>query len=167
MIAHEQKHGTGTTDANTFRSTKAFLNFPCAHRTWMHAGHCAFVHGYDRSFHFTFAANERDPCGFVIDFGQLGWLKRFLDETFDHTLLLCPDDPCLYHFQLLEEKGAAKIVVLPYGVGMEGTAKFVCEYADTLIRKHTNDRAWIERVEVKEHERNSGIYINPKAVWAN
>jgi 6-pyruvoyltetrahydropterin/6-carboxytetrahydropterin synthase len=121
------------------------------------------LHGYSRSFHFTFGAKERDLCGFVVDFGALHWLKDRLDSYFDHTLLLCADDPLLPEFQELEAQGAARIVILPYGVGMEDTAQAIGEWADTELRTKTKGRAWVNTLEVAENEKNSGIWTNPEA----
>lgn len=146
-----------------YQSTKSFWNYPCAHRQHRHHGNCALIHGYSRSFHFTFAAQTRDACGFVVDFGELKWLKRFLDEHFDHTLLLPPDEPHLGLFRELESHGACKLVLLPYGVGMEDTAQWVCEWADRELRHATKGRCWVVKVEVRENDKNSGIYVNPNA----
>ena len=110
-----------------------------------------------------FECQQRDQCGFVVDFGELKWLKAWLDEHFDHTLLLPPGDPLMPLFEQLEEEGAAKIVTLPYGVGMEDTAEFVCEYADAELRQRTKGRCWVVSVESRENEKNSGSYHNPEA----
>lgn len=145
------------------RSTKTYTNFPCAHRQYRHHGNCALVHGYSRSFVFLFACEQRDQCGFVVDFGELKWLKAWLDEHFDHTLLLPQGDPLMPLFKQLEDEGAAKVVILPYGVGMEDTAEFICEYADAELRQRTKGRCWVVAVESRENEKNSGIFYNPKA----
>lgn len=142
-------------------STKSYSNYPCAHRQHRHGGVCAFVHGYSRSFNFVFGARERDDCGFVVDFGSLRWIKAMLDENFDHTLLLCEDDPLLALFRTIEDKGGAVIRTLPYGVGMESTAQWVCEWVDTRLKERTGNRCWVISVEVRENDKNSGIYFNP------
>lgn len=143
-----------------FRSTKIFRNFPCSHRQHRHDGHCAFVHGYSRSFHFEFACSELTDTNFVMDFGGLKTLKKFLEEHFDHTLLLNEDDPLLPDFRALEEKGAAKIVVLP-NVGMEGTARWLFYEATKIIDATENGRVWITQIEVRENDKNSAIFIAP------
>src|SRR5271156_3560877 len=84
---------------SNFRSTKTYSNYPCSHRQWRHEGHCAHIHGYSRSFHFEFACNELDGCGFVVDYGGLKELKLHLDNLFDHTLLLNKDDPLMEKFE--------------------------------------------------------------------
>lgn len=144
-----------------FYSTKSFWNYPCAHTQWKHDGICKLVHGYSRSFHFKFGCKERDKCGFVVDFGDLKEVKSHLDYMFDHTLLLAKDDPDIQFFKDLEDRGRAAIRILPYGVGMEDTAQYLCEYMDGFLRKKTKGRCWVTMVEVRENDKNSGIYYNP------
>ena len=149
--------------AKQFRSTKSYYNYPCSHRQWRHDGHCAFIHGYSRSFHFVFEAETLDKCGFVVDYGGLKELKSHLDHMFDHTLLLNEDDPLMEDFKALEAKGACAIRTIPHGIGMEGTAQYLCEYADDLVRTKTKGRAWVVSCESRENDKNSSIYYNPEA----
>lgn len=144
-------------------STKAFYNYPCAHRQWRHDGNCALVHGYSRSFHFTFAAEQRDKCGFVVDFGALDWVKALLERNFDHTLLICHDDPKRHIFEMLHAGGACRLVMPPYGVGMEDTAQWIGEEVDRQLRIESKGRAWVVSLEVCENEKNSAIWTNPEA----
>lgn len=152
-----QPHGDPVPGA-VYTSTKAYFNFPCAHRQHRHDGVCRQIHGYSRSFHFVFGARELDECGFVVDFGKLRWLKEHLDFMFDHTLLLNEDDPLLPAFRALETRGACAIRMLPYGVGMEGTARYLYEIVNGKIRDETNGRCWVVSVESRENDKNSGIY---------
>lgn len=149
------------TPANFLQSTKSFFNYPCAHRQWRHNGNCALVHGYSRSFHFVFECQTQTVCGFVVDFGDLKWLKEHLEYMFDHTLLLCDDDPFIDQFRALQDAGACDLRLMPYGVGMEGTAQLLCEYADERLRRDTKGRAWVVSVEARENDKNSAIYFNP------
>lgn len=144
-----------------YQSTKAFFNYPCAHRQWRHDGNCHLLHGYSRSFSFLFGAEQRDKSGFVVDFGELKWLRNHLDHMFDHTLLICMDDPLLGKFKELEQAGACSLRTLPYGVGMEDTAQYLCEWTDAELRLRTKGRAWVISVEARENEKNSAIYLNP------
>ena len=144
-------------NAKSYTSTKTYRNLPCAHRQWKNQGHCSFVHGYSREFIFHFASNELDKHGWVVDFGGLKELKVFLEHWFDHTLLLAEDDPLLEEFKDLESKGACDLRILK-SASIEFSAKFVHEFANELIRKNTNQRAWCYRVEVRENDKNSAIY---------
>lgn len=141
-------------------STKTFIGYPCAHRQHKHPGNCALVHGYSRSFHFVFGAVERDVCGFVVDFGDLKFVKAILDAQFDHTLLLNAEDPCLPNFLELEKLGACDIRIMSYGVGMEGTAQWLYEQVDPWLRRRSRGRAWVVSVEARENEKNSAIFTS-------
>lgn len=141
-----------------FKSTKSYFNLPCAHRQHRHKGNCALVHGYSRSVHFTFGAVNLDSCGFVVDFGELGWLKDWLEHMFDHTLLLSHDDPLREQFVALQSAGACDIRWMPYGVGMEGSAQYVYEQIDAELRKRTKGRCWVEEVRCCENDKNSAIW---------
>ncbi len=149
----EGAHGPRA-DLMRYRSTKSFTNFPCAHRLHSHAGHCKYVHGYSRSFKFYFEAHELDADHFVVDFSALGELKRWLDEMYDHTLLIGAEDPELGFFEQMDARGLCKLRVVP-SVTMEGTAKLVFAYADALIRGMTAGRAYLAKVEVHENDKNS------------
>ena len=145
-----------------FQSTKSFYDFPCSHRRWRHDGHCKWIHGYSRSFHFWFECEAPDENLFVVDFGALDDVKDFLNEAFDHTMLIDKDDPEMKLFQQMHLSGICKLIVMPYGAGMEGTAKWVYEVVNQMVRDKTSNRAWICKVEVRENKKNSAIYIPDK-----
>ena len=141
-------------DKPIYESSKTFKNLPCAHRRYAHQGHCAWVHGYSRSFTFWFRATERTANGFVMDFGQLKEVKLWLEDNFDHTLLLDAADPLLAEFKELEQRGACKLVIYE-DVGMEGTCAFVKQYMDAWLLENTEGRVWLHSIEVRENEKNS------------
>jgi 6-pyruvoyltetrahydropterin/6-carboxytetrahydropterin synthase len=139
-----------------YRSTKRFTGFPCTHRQWRAESHCRFVHGYSREFYFEFAANKMTQEGWVVDFGGLKDVKAWLDYMFDHTFLASHDDPFLEDFKRLDKEGVIQLRVLP-NAGMEGTAAYVFDHVDKMIREKTQGRAWVTKVEVRENEKNSAI----------
>lgn len=137
-----------------FESSKTFRNYPCSHRRHKHDGHCAWIHGYSRSFTFWFRATERTENGFVLDFGHLKEVKAWLEDNFDHTMLLDSDDPLLPEFRSLEELGACKLIVYP-DVGMEGTADYVMSHVSEWVHAKTGGRVCLHSVEVRENDKNS------------
>lgn len=141
-----------------FFSTKNFIGFPCTHRQWRAESHCRFVHGYSRSFYFEFASSSLTKEGWVVDFGGLKEVKAWLEEMFDHTFLASSDDPELEVFKELDKRGVIQLRVLP-NAGMEGTAKFVYDQVDSMVKQMTKGRAWVTKVECRENEKNSAIYI--------
>lgn len=153
--------------------TKRYDNFPFAHRQHMHEGHCRFIHGHNWSFEFEFVTQCLDANGFVIDFGKLKWLKDYLTEMFDHTLLLNRDDPALNYLQdgLVNHIGAPESVVpmFPFAdirvvpnAGAEGLAKFIFREVSTLLEEETKTRSAgpvrLKRVTVFEDDRNSATF---------
>ena len=141
-------------DSVVIESSKTFSNYPCAHRRFRHDGHCAWVHGYSRSFTLWFRAKSLTENGFVMDFGQLKPVKAWLEETFDHTLLLDTGDPLIPEFKQIEEQGGCKLVVYD-DVGMEGTCKFVMDWVDQWLETETQGRVWLHSIEVRENDKNS------------
>lgn len=144
-------------DANLYTSTKKFTGFPCTHRQWRAESHCRFVHGYSREFYFEFACNERTVEGWVVDFGGLKDVKQLLEHTFDHTFLAASDDPELGTWRQLDSRGIIQLRILP-NPSMEGTAEWVYQQVDKMVRNSTQGRAWVTLVEVRENEKNSAIY---------
>lgn len=120
--------------------------------------HCKLLHGYSLAFKFTFTASELDERNWVVDFGGLKPLKLWLEETFDHKVVLSEDDPYLETFEELERKGLADLVILD-GVGVEMFAKHAYNYADKLVREMTDNRCWVTEVECAEHGANSAIWM--------
>jgi 6-pyruvoyltetrahydropterin/6-carboxytetrahydropterin synthase len=140
-----------------FKSTKRFIGFPCTHRQWKADSHCRFVHGYSREFYFEFECNELTKEMWVVDFGGLKEVKKWLEDMFDHTFLASQDDPYLEQFKKLDDEKVIQLRVLP-NAGMEGTAKFVYEKVNDMVKKMTSNRAWVTKVEVRENEKNSAMY---------
>ena len=144
-------------NAKNFKSTKSFTGFPCTHRQWRAESHCRFVHGYSREFHFEFAASELTKEGWVVDFGGLKELKKWLEQIFDHTFLVAQDDPELEAFKALDKTGTIQLRVLP-NPGMEGSAEYVYLEASKILESLYGKRAWITKVEVCENDKNSAIF---------
>ena len=139
-------------------STKRFTGYPCTHRQWEADSHCRFIHGYSREFYFEFACKELTKEGWVVDFGGLKKIHEWLSHMFDHTFLASADDPHLNSFRELDQAGVIQLRVMP-NVGMEGTAKYVYNIVDKMIRQMTDNRAWIIKVTVSENTNNSAIFI--------
>ena len=90
------------------KSTKAWHKLPCGHAQWFDknpdgsSGACANVHGYDRSVKMTFAG-EVDDMGWIVPFGDLKSVKKFLEYYFDHTTVIPANDPRLEDFKKVNE----------------------------------------------------------------
>jgi len=119
--------------------------------------HCRFLHGYSLAFKFVFAASDLDHRNWVQDFGGLKPLKQWLEDTFDHKVVLDSADPKLDDLKELEAKGLAQLTILD-GVGAEKFAEHAWRFADELVRNQTAGRVSCESAECSEHGANSAIY---------
>jgi 6-pyruvoyltetrahydropterin/6-carboxytetrahydropterin synthase len=112
------------------------------------------VHGYQLKAKFWFGASHLDEKNWVVDFAGLKELKAILQQQFDHTLCIASDDPLLPLFLQLHEQKGCDLRVME-GVGIEKTAEWCFNVANDYVKKMTNNRCWVESVEVFEHEANS------------
>ena len=146
-----------------YKSTKTYGNevgLSCAFRQWRADSHCNKLHGYSLGFRFIFEAVQLDDRNWVYDFGDCKWIKKYLDEVFDHTLAIAEDDPELKVFKGLEKFDLANVVVMK-DVGCEKFAEHVYNYVSPKVYTDTKGRVSVYSVEVFEHGANSAIYINP------
>jgi 6-pyruvoyltetrahydropterin/6-carboxytetrahydropterin synthase len=143
-----------------FRSTKTFnhsIGLSCAFRQWRAKSHCRYLHGYAIKVRFEFEAVKLDERNWVVDFGGLKQIKKWLEDIFDHKTLVAKDDPLLETFLEMHEAGLCDLVILD-GVGCERFAQLIFERAEAFIRNSEYDgRVLIRLVEVSEHEGNSAI----------
>lgn len=119
--------------------------------------HCRFLHGYSLQFKFTFGCDKLDNKNWVVDFGGLKPLKQWLEQTFDHRVVLDSKDWAISEFKILEDKGLAQLTILD-GVGVEKFAEHAAKHADELVRMMSNNRCWVISCECAEHGSNSAIY---------
>lgn len=146
------------------RVVKRYERYPAAHRQWRHDGHCRLIHGHNWSFEFEFSCEVMDGSGFVVDFGKLGWLREWLEERFDHTLLVAEDDPEReFLVEVLGNEGFAVVVVVP-----DGSAEALAEWLDHEVGREVRARygrrgvrlervvVWEDRVNRAEYRRRGG-----------
>ena len=119
--------------------------------------HCKFLHGYSLAFKFTFGCSDLDNKNWAVDFGGLKPLKAWLENTFDHKVVIDRQDPYLYKFAELENMGLAEVTVME-GVGAEKFAEHAWRFADQLVLEMSDGRCWCESAECSEHGANSAIY---------
>lgn len=144
----------------TFQSTKTYnhaIGLSAAFRQWRADSHCKFIHGYALAVKFTFEAAELDRRNWVVDFGSLKSLKGWLEDTFDHKLLVAEDDPHIDYFRAMD--GVLwQLRVVP-ATGCEKFAELI--YGATEVWLKDNGyapRVRLVSVEIREHGANSAIY---------
>ena len=131
------------------------------HRQYKAESHCRWIHGYGRYVELKFACDKRDDKGWVYDFGGLKWFKKWLEDQWDHKLLVAHDDPALLRLREMEKEDIISLNVMPeeYGPGIEDSCRFVFDYANPIILNQTEGRVWLERVRIWETEKNYAEYV--------
>ena len=153
-----------------FTSEKVYDGFSTCFRQWRAEGtHCKYLHGYSVSLKIVFQG-ELDEKNWTFDFGaakRSNYLidgrnpKAWLDWLLDHTILIAQDDPYLEAFIEMEHSGIIQLRILP-NVGAERFAEYLFEKLNEWVTSETNNRVQIQQITVREHEKNSATYYNPK-----
>jgi len=144
-------------------STKKLGPISTGHRQWRDTKHCSYVHGYGRYVQFVFGCKSLDDRQWVVDFGDLKDVKKWLEDQWDHRLLIASDDPLLPNFEELHELGGCNLNVMDvtqgWGPGIEGSCKFVYDHVNPMVLQKSNYRCWVAKIEIWEHDLNSAIFI--------
>jgi 6-pyruvoyltetrahydropterin/6-carboxytetrahydropterin synthase len=150
-----------------FISTKVFDGFSTCFRQWRAEGtHCRFVHGYGTSVKIWFEG-ELDERNWVWDFGGMKRAKGTIDGMspdkwfkfmLDHTLIVAEDDPYAQAFSQMHDAGVAQVRFIPH-VGAERFAEYIYNKVNEFVFSETDGRVKVIKVEFREHEKNSAIYI--------
>lgn len=143
-------------------STKTFghdVGLSACFRQWRAESHCRHLHGYALAVRFEFEADVLDVRNWVVDFGSLKSLRGWLEDTFDHTLLVAEDDPLKDELCGLAGLDLCRAVVVP-ATGCEAFAELI--YGATQVWLKDNGyapRCRLRSVTVSEHGANSAIYM--------
>ena len=151
----------------TFFSTKTYGNdrvLSCCFRQWKAKhSHCSLLHGYSLGFKLVFECDSLDERNWVQDFGGLKDFKQWLEDSFDHTIVVAKNDPDLHTINELVKKGLAKVVIMD-AVGSEKFAEEAFKQMTIILEKHKyfktslNPTVRVRSVECFEHGANSAGY---------
>lgn len=119
-------------------TVERYHDISMGHRVVGHENKCRHLHGHNYRVYFTCTAPELDALGRVIDFGVIkATLCQWLEEHWDHKMMLWEQDPLLSH---LQEVAGEDLVVVPFNPTAEQMARYLVEVvgkrllADTPVR---------------------------------
>jgi 6-pyruvoyltetrahydropterin/6-carboxytetrahydropterin synthase len=102
------------------------IHFCYGHRLLDYAGKCRHLHGHNGVAVVSLEAPKLDAIGMLVDFGEIKQkLQRWIDETLDHTMILCRRDPLL---PLLQERGE-RVYVMDDNPTAENIARLIYDRA--------------------------------------
>lgn len=141
-------------------STKTYTHaqgLSCCFRQWRATSHCNMLHGYALQVEVQFEAYNVDDKNWVVDFGGLKEFKVWLEEMFDHTLIVAEDDPELSVFTTLNRMRVCDLRIFP-ATGCEAFSRIIFDWLEHWLRQQPeyNTRVTVKKVEVREHGGNSG-----------
>lgn len=145
-----------------FRSGKVYTHaqgLSCCFRQWRAKdSHCKYLHGYSLQFELMFMRQNGglDDRNWVMGFGDLKTVKKWLEASFDHKTLVSSDDPDLRTFQFLEKEGLIQLRIVK-AIGVESFAQEVFLYVKKLLAVK-DPGVKITQAIVREHEGNWALY---------
>ncbi len=151
-----------------YQSTKTFDNYSVAIRQHKAKhSHCQLLHGYAFEFKVWFESingvdeEQLDEMNWVTDYGifSRNGLKEWMNDMFDHTMIIEKDDPYYDVFEQMGQMGLAKVHFLEK-LGAESCAKLVFDKFNDVLSKTDAGRCRVIKVECFENDKNSAIYLN-------
>jgi len=111
-----------------FRVTRE-ISFCYGHRLLNYEGKCRHLHGHNARAIISLEGPRLDDRGMLIDFGDIKReVQHWIDETLDHTMLLCRDDPIL---PVLRERGE-RVFVMDVNPTAENIARLIFDRAASV-----------------------------------
>lgn len=100
--------------------------FCYGHRLLNYEGKCRHLHGHNGRAVITLESDRLDPLGMVMDFSRIKRiLNAWIDETFDHKMLLHRDDSVLAY---LRQQGEP-VFVMDVNPTAENIARLIYDFA--------------------------------------
>ncbi|MDR1923685.1 MAG: 6-carboxytetrahydropterin synthase [Planctomycetaceae bacterium] len=123
---------------NTFTVSRKFT-FCYGHRLLNYDGKCSHPHGHNANVKITLQNNKLDQNGMLIDFNKIKQtIGRWLNENFDHKMILCKNDPLV---KLLEQIGEP-VFVLRDNPTAENLAAAIFRQCEILNLPVTSVQFW-------------------------
>ena len=131
-----------------------YHDISCGHRVHGHESKCAHLHGHNYRIHFTCCAENLDQIGRVIDFGVVKErLCMYLEEYWDHKMLIWEDDPMLVDLLRIDLDGIRRCKFNPTA---ENMAKHLVEEIGPMRLEGTG--VTLVRVTIEETAKCSATY---------
>ncbi len=101
------------------------IRFCYGHRLLNYDGKCRHLHGHNGRAVITLEAGELDRLGMVVDFSRIkDVVQGWIDDAFDHKMLLHKDDPAL---PFLKQQGEP-VYVTDVNPTAENIAKLIYDF---------------------------------------
>lgn len=131
-----------------------YHDFSAGHRLVDHESGCKHLHGHNYRVHFTCTGHGLDALGRVADFSVIkDKLCRWLEENWDHRMLIWMRDPLLHKLEALDPDGVRAVRFNP---SAENMAEHLVNVVGPMQLAGT--RLKLIRVFVEETRKCAAIY---------
>lgn len=102
------------------------IHFCYGHRLLHYKGKCRHLHGHNGRVRIELRMDELDERSMVFDFGDINQvIKKWIDETLDHTMILSEKDP----FAKVLKKKKERLLTIKTNPTAEAIARMIFDYA--------------------------------------
>lgn len=142
-----------------------YHDISCGHRVVGHEGKCRHLHGHNYRIHFfcrptgmvqqgqNIVRRQLDQVGRVVDFSVIKRLLcEWLEENFDHRMLIWSNDPDRAALEAIDET----VVIVNFNPTAENIAKFLVEDLGPIRLEDTGVELY--KVVVEETRKCSASY---------
>lgn len=124
-------------------------NSEMGHRLTLSPGKCERIHGHSWWFELTISGDPHPATGMIIDFADVKrWMRNFIDDNWDHRLMLNTDDPVVPFLKSLLPTDSI-VHLLPH---CDPTVENVAAYFGKLARNQFgtgyNYQVWVQETGV-------------------
>lgn len=127
------------------------FHFDAGHRLAKgYSGKCANIHGHRYEVEVRLFSQDLNHFNMVFDFTELAYIKQWLDDTFDHNLLLWKGDPLLEHLRAMDGDVGSVINEGIFVMDLNPTAEHIADVIFKFIRPTLPDNIALDSVRVWE-----------------
>lgn len=115
---------------------------------------CAYnVHGHSYRWLVSIKGDTLDEAGMVIDFGNLKWIKEFVDK-FDHTMVLWQNEES--HIVDFFRDNFQRVIVMKKNCTAENMASLLYKFVSEGLAERYPDRMDLGVASIKVFETRTG-----------
>jgi 6-pyruvoyltetrahydropterin/6-carboxytetrahydropterin synthase len=115
------------------------IHFCYGHRLLNYQGSCRHLHGHNGRVEIELFSDSLDRLGMVRDFTEIKQIvAKWIDDTLDHTLILCKDDPMIPQLAALKERH----FIIEGNPTAEAISRLIYDYAVSQHLPVSEVRLW-------------------------
>jgi len=161
------------------------FEFDYGHRVWaqqidkkasgMNVNKCRHLHGHRGVIEVSISGAKLDSSSMVIDFNNLNWLKKYIEDTIDHKTILDINDPLVNTLfsinninqlkQSLKKNPVARLSISANTIEKEFAESFVFMYGVPTSEELSRMFADIINIKLEELKNKTDFQLTKVTFW--